>query len=61
MTKLITSFSYFLILIENAVHGPPGAEVTILVKQSSINLARRLIPKARAVESLSDNGLLLLA
>jgi hypothetical protein len=55
MTKLIASFLYFLILLKNAVHRPPGAEVTFLVEQSSVDLARRLINKARAVESLSDN------
>jgi hypothetical protein len=61
VTKLIASFQYFLILIENAVHRPPGAKVTFLVEQSGVDLARRLIEKARTVESLSDNRLLLLA
>jgi hypothetical protein len=60
MTKLIASFLYFLILLKNAVHRPPGAEVTFLVEQGSVDLARRLIAKTRAVESLSDNRLLLL-
>src|SRR5262249_32406567 len=61
MTKLIASFPYFLILLKNAVHRSPRAEVTFLVEQCSVDLARRLISKARAVESLSDNRLLLLA
>ena len=61
MTKLIASFPYFLMLIENAVHRPPGAEVTFLVEQGGVDLARRLIDKTRGVESLSDNRLLLLA
>jgi hypothetical protein len=51
----------WLILLKNAVHRPPGAEVTLLVKQGSVYLSRRLIDKARSVESFSDNGLLLLA
>src|SRR5215813_8078283 len=61
MTKLIASFPYFLILLKNAVHRSPGAEVTFLVEQGSVDLARRLIDKTRAVESLSNNRLLLLA
>src|SRR5262249_15620435 len=59
MTKLIASFPYFLIPLENAVHRSPGAEVTFFVEQGSVDLARRLIDKARTVESLSDNRLLL--
>jgi hypothetical protein len=61
MTKLIASFLYFLILLKNAVHRSPGAEITFFVEQSSVDLAWRLISKTRAVESLSDNRLLLLA
>jgi hypothetical protein len=61
MTELITSFPHLLILRKNAVHRPPGTEVMSLVKQGGVYLARRLISKARTVESLSDNRLLLLA
>ena len=61
MTKLITSFPHFLMLIKNAIHRSPGAKITFLVEQSGVDFARRLISKARAVESLSDNKLLLLA
>src|SRR6266511_773307 len=61
VTELIASFPHFLVLLKNAVHRPPGAEVTFLVKQGGVYLAGRLISKARAVESPSDNGLLLLA
>src|SRR6266536_2579999 len=55
MTKLIASFPYFLIILENAVHRSPGAEVMFLIKQGGVHFARRLINKARAVESLSNN------
>src|SRR5262245_897742 len=61
MTKLIASFLYFLILLENAVHRSPGAEITFFVEQGGVDLARRLIDKTRAVESLSNNRLLFLA
>src|SRR5262245_20556023 len=61
MTKLIASFPYFLILLENAAHRSPGAEVMFLIKQGGVHFARRLISKARAVESLSNNRPLLLA
>jgi hypothetical protein len=61
MTEMITSFPHLLMPLENAVHRPPGAEVTLLVEQSGIYLARRLISKARTIESFSNNGLLLLA
>jgi hypothetical protein len=61
MTELIASFPHLLILLKNAVHRPPGAEVTSLVEQGGVDLARRLISKARTVEGLSDNRLLLLA
>jgi hypothetical protein len=55
MTELITTFPHLLILLKNAVHRPPGAEVTFLIEQSGVYLARRLISKARTVESFSDS------
>src|SRR6266508_6721394 len=61
VTKLSASYPHLLILLKNAVHRPPGAEATFFVEQGGVYLARRLINKARTVESLSDNGLLLLA
>jgi hypothetical protein len=61
MLELVASFSYFSMLVQDAIHRPPVAKVLSFIQQRGIDLAGRAVLKAFAVENLTHLDLLLLA
>jgi len=54
VSQLVTAFLHFLILVQNAVHRAPGAQILAFIDQAGIHFPRRLIGKALTVEDLPD-------
>ena len=59
MPKLIAPLAYFAVGVEDAVHGPDGAEVFCLLEQSRPDLRRSQIYESFAAQ-LIEHGLALL-
>jgi hypothetical protein len=53
MAQLVVAFPHFLILVQNTIHGAPGAQIFSFVQQASLHCARWLIGKTLTVEHLA--------
>ena len=58
VTELIATLTHLLVLIQNAVHRPHGAQILAFIDQGRIDFPRRLVLKTLAVENLPNDRLL---